>query len=123
MNQDDVEVQATLQRIGVPTAQRHAFLCTGPECCTTAEGESTWNALKAQLKAAGVPVLRSKAACLRVCSRGPWLLVYPEGTWYPEVTPERCARIVAEHLVGGRPVEEWAVARHALGAAAQPHGE
>ncbi len=58
--------------------------------------------------------MRTKAACLRICSGGPWLVVYPEGIWYGAVTPERCERIVAEHLQSGRPVEEWIARRHPL---------
>jgi (2Fe-2S) ferredoxin len=95
---------------------RHAFLCVGPDCCSAAAGEATWETLKRELKAHGSSALRTRAACLRECQRGPWLLVYPEGTWYPEVTPERCASIVTEHLVGGRPVEAWIARRQPLSA-------
>ncbi len=53
--------------------------------------------------------MRTKAGCFRVCVGGPWLLVYPEGTWYGGVTPERCERILQEHIMQDKPVEEWAV--------------
>ena len=62
----------------------------------------------------GLPVMRTKAACLRVCRGGPWLVVYPEGVWYGSLDPARFDRILAEHLVGGTPVAEWAVARNGL---------
>ncbi len=57
---------------------------------------------------------------MRVCERGPWLIVYPDGVWYGEVTPERCERILTEHIIGKRPVEEWIAARNPLGCAAGP---
>lgn len=44
---------------------------------------------------------------LRMCHAGPWLVVYPEGVWYAQVTPERFDRIRREHLEGGVPVAEW----------------
>lgn len=95
----------------IGAARRHLFLCVGPDCCDARTGEELWAQLKAASRRLEVPILRSKAACLRVCAGGPWLVVYPEGTWYGGVTPERLERILREHAVGGRPVEEWVSAR------------
>lgn len=95
--------------------QRHAFLCIGPDCCAAATGSASWQALKAIVKAHDLPILRSKAACLRICSGGPWLVVYPEGTWYGNVTPERLTRIAHEHLRDGQPISEWVDRTQPLG--------
>ena len=114
MDNLDAANAAAFNKMGLGSAQRHVFLCVGPDCCASEAGLATWEVLKKQLAAAGVPVLRTKAACLRICQGGPWLLVYPEGVWYGGVTPERCDRIVQEHLVGGLVVQEWVVERHPL---------
>ncbi len=105
---------AGFAKMKIEIARRHVFLCPGPNCCARETGLATWETLKAACKAEGVDALRTKAECLRLCEGGPWLVVYPEGTWYGGVTPERCERIVREHVNGGRPVAEWVVRTHPL---------
>lgn len=35
------------------------------------------------------------------------VVVYPDDVWYSAVDEAGARRIVAEHLIGGRPVEEY----------------
>ena len=112
--------QSLLERAGVLGALRHVFVCIGPECCDPGDGEVLWEQIKARVKKGGVSMMRTKAACLRVCQGGPWLLVYPEGVWYGGVTPERFERIYESHLVQGAVVSEWVVARNPLGCGGAP---
>jgi (2Fe-2S) ferredoxin len=101
------EVEKGLRKAGVPDARYHLFACLGPDCCTQETGERLWKHMKSELKERDLPVMRTKAGCFRICEEGPWLVVYPDGVWYSQVTPERFDRIRREHLEGGQPVTEW----------------
>jgi (2Fe-2S) ferredoxin len=111
----DEALTAGLKKAAIATAERHIFLCMGPDCCTPADAEIVWEYIKRRVRETSLHAMRTKAQCLRICTGGPWLVVYPEGTWYGAITIERFEQILQQHLLGGRPIAEWITATNGLG--------
>ncbi len=51
-------------------------------------------------------VMVTNTGCFGICDKGPVVVVYPEGTWYGNVTEDDVPRICEEHLENGSKVDD-----------------
>ena len=89
---------------------RDILVCAGGACISSGE-ESVRDALTTGIEEHGCAEENRvvEVGCVGLCDLGPVVIVRPEGTFYKKVSAEDARRIVEEHLIGGRVVEDLLV--------------
>jgi len=91
--------------------ERHVLVClnTRPPgnpkgSCGEKGAEAVFERLKGLVKGSELPVIVNRTNCLKHCSRGVTVAVYPDNVWYAGVTVENAEEIYSQHLEKGEPV-------------------
>ena len=87
--------------------KRQVLVCTGTGC-TSSGSRKIIDLFREEIKKAGIEdkVTVVRTGCFGLCETGPVVIVYPEGAFYSHIKLEDVERIVKEHFVGGKIVED-----------------
>jgi len=104
--------------MGMPQPSFYIFKCeqSAPPgmpkpSCVTEDTKDLFQHLGMSLMQKGLiaTVLPIKTGCLVRCQQGPVMLVEPGHYMYVGLTKEKIDRIIEEHIIGEKPVEEYLI--------------
>ncbi|WP_457607353.1 (2Fe-2S) ferredoxin domain-containing protein [Nitratifractor sp.] len=117
---------------GMPQPAYYIFKCQQsappgmpkPSCVSQNDPESQqlFQHLAQQLMMKGIigTVQPVQTGCLGRCQQGPVMLVEPGHTMYVNLTKEKIDRIIEEHILGGKVVEEYVIPEEFWGEPVDP---
>lgn len=118
---EDKEQLIKLAPVARAELNQHVFVCNGKSCAALGSAEvkaAFQQELKKQELEYGKEskgrnpngsILLTDCGSMGFCAIGTAVLVYPEGVWYAQVTPEDVPEIIEKHLLGGEIVERLAL--------------
>lgn len=95
----------------------HIFVCasfrmsgTPQGVCSKKGAGSLLQYLETEISDRGIDTIAvSMTGCLKVCDKGPVMVVYPEGHWYGEVNEQKIDEIL-DALESGSSVDKYRIA-------------
>ena len=101
-------VREQAEKLSQTTGYRKQVLVCGGTGCTSSHSHQVIEQLEASFKELGIDdVLIVKTGCFGLCALGPIMIVYPEGAFYSQMTPEHAKTVAEKHLIkGGQIVKE-----------------
>ncbi|MDE7264888.1 MAG: NAD(P)H-dependent oxidoreductase subunit E, partial [Clostridia bacterium] len=101
-------VREQAEKLSHNTAYRKQVLVCGGTGCTSSHSLKVIEQLEQSFKEHKInDVLIVKTGCFGLCALGPIMIVYPEGAFYSQMTPEHAKTVAENHLIyGGKPVTE-----------------
>ncbi len=87
---------------------KYQVLVCGGTGCTSSGSKKILETLEGEIKKQGIEkdVKIVRTGCFGLCSLGPIMIVYPEGSFYARVTVDEIPKIVEQHLKNGKVVKE-----------------
>ncbi|MCI8369056.1 MAG: NADH-quinone oxidoreductase subunit NuoF [Clostridia bacterium] len=101
-------IREQAEKLAATTGYRKQVLVCGGTGCTSSSSLKVIEQLEESFKQLKIDdVLIVKTGCFGLCALGPIMIVYPEGAFYSQMTPEHAKTVAEKHLVkGGEIVKE-----------------
>ncbi|MDE7082164.1 MAG: NADH-quinone oxidoreductase subunit NuoF [Clostridia bacterium] len=101
-------VREQAEKLAAKTGYRKQVLVCGGTGCTSSHSIKVIEQLEKSFKELKIDdVLIVKTGCFGLCALGPIMIVYPEGAFYSQMTPEHAKTVAEKHLIkGGQTVKE-----------------
>lgn len=96
----------------MPTQEKVMVKVGLSSCGIAAGGLNVFDALQKEIKKAGLDVKLQKTGCIGLCYLEPIVdVVSADGELisYKEISPDKVSRLVQEHLVENKPIDEWII--------------
>ncbi|MGN0813658.1 MAG: NADH-quinone oxidoreductase subunit NuoF [Candidatus Coproplasma sp.] len=95
-------VREQAEELAKNTGYRKQVLVCGGTGCTSSHSLQVIEQLEKSFEELGIDdVLIVKTGCFGLCALGPIMIVYPEGAFYSQMTPEHAKTVAEKHLVKG----------------------
>ncbi len=95
--------------------EMHFFICNSYRvageakgACNAKEGGELLAYLETEILDRGLDAQVSGCGCLKVCEKGPVMIVYPEGKWFAEVNEEKLDSIL-DAIEDGEDTSEYEI--------------
>lgn len=95
-------VREQAEKLAQNTGYRKQVLVCGGTGCTSSHSLQVIEQLEKSFKELNIDdVLIVKTGCFGLCALGPIMIVYPEGAFYSQMTPEHAKTVAEQHLIKG----------------------
>ena len=98
----------------INTGKQEILICCGAGCIASGSLELK-KSLEDEIASADLDLVVKETGCMGPCSQGPVIMVQPDGVVYESLSNKDASRIIKEHIIDGKIIEDFAFQNRATG--------